>query len=263
MILGPAPAAPVQRLVKAPSGLPAYLASLYEVPLLTREQEAYHFRKLNYLKFRAARLRKSLDASQASRADVDALRDLLQQADDVKNLLIRSNLRLVVAIVRKFARTSQDFSEMVSEGNLSLMRAVEKFDFSRGFKFSTYATFAIRNNFSRSRAAEFSMRERYRTGTEEILQSSRAAGLNELEQERMHEQRQEKVHRFLQFLSERERDILVGRFGLRNHTEPQTLEQMGVEQGVSKERIRQIEKRAMDKLRELAAGQIPDIDSLN
>lgn len=263
VILGPAPAVPVQRLVKAPSGLPAYLASLYDVPLLTREQEAYHFRKMNYLKYRAARLRKTLDPAKVSRDDLDCLKNLLQQAEEVKNLLIRSNLRLVVAVVRKYARSGFDFSEMVSDGNLSLMRAVEKFDFGRGFKFSTYATFAIRNNFVRSTAAEYSLRDRYRTGIDEMFAASTDDGSNEYQQQRLHEQRQESVRQVLQLLSERERNVLVGRFGLRHQTEPQTLEQMGAEQGVTKERIRQIEKRAINKLRELTVGRVGELCSMN
>src|SRR5579872_3959553 len=144
-IVGPAPEAPVQRLLKAPAGLPAYLAGLYEVPLLSAAAERHYFRKMNYLKHRAARLRKGLKVTRVTVAELDRLEDLLRQADEVKNLLIRSNLRLVVSVVRKFARPDVDFSELVSEGNLSLMRAIENFDFSRGFKFSTYGVWALRN----------------------------------------------------------------------------------------------------------------------
>lgn len=251
-ILGPAPETTAPRLLKAPQGLPAYLASLYEVPLLTREQEAHHFRKYNYLKYQAAKLRKRLNVSRVSTAELDRLEKLLRQADDVKNLLIRTNLRLVVAAVKKYAWTGFDFSELVSDGNISLMRALEKFDFSRGFKFSTYAVWAIRNNFSRSIFSEHSRRERFRTGLDEVFSASSDMRSDEYQENVAHEQRRETVHQILQRLSERERDILACRFGLRQGSEPLTLEQVGAQQGVTKERIRQLEKRAIYKLQELA-----------
>lgn len=251
-ILGPAPEGAVQRLVKAPQGLPAYLASLYEVTLLTREQEAHYFRKFNYLKYQAAQLRKRLKVSRVRTAELNRLEKLLRQADDVKNHLIRTNLRLVVAAVKKYVWTGFDFSELVSDGNISLMRALEKFDFSRGFKFSTYAVWAIRNNFSRSIFSERSRLERFRTGTEEVFRISCDERSDEYKEDMAHEQRRETVKQILQRLSERERDILACRFGLRQGSEPLTLEQVGAQQGVTKERIRQLEKRAMTKLRELA-----------
>jgi len=251
-ILGPAPQAPAQRLLKAPSGLPAYLASLYEIPLLTREQEAHYFRKLNYLKYQAARLRKRLDASRASRREVARLADLLRQAGETKNLLIRSNLRLVVSVIRNHVRTDADFSVLISDGNMSLMRAIEKFDFSRGFKFSTYAVWAIRNNFSRSISTEHVYRERFRTGSDAVFQERSDRRSDLYGEELAHEQRRETVRHILQQLSERERNILACRFGLQQGSEPLTLEEVGARQGVSKERIRQLEKRAINKLREVA-----------
>lgn len=249
-ILGPAPQAPAQRLLKAPSGLPAYLASLYEIPLLTRQQEAHYFRKLNYLKYHAARLRKRLDASRESRKEVARLEDLLRQAGETKNLLIRANLRLVVSVIRNHVSSDVDFSELISDGNMSLMRAIEKFDFSRGFKFSTYAVWAIRNNFSRSISNEHVHRERFRTGSEGVFLEWSDRRTDQYRAELAHEQRRELVRHILQRLSERERNILACRFGLQQGSEPLTLEEVGARQGVTKERIRQLEKRAINKLRE-------------
>ncbi|MGE5194057.1 MAG: sigma-70 family RNA polymerase sigma factor [Deltaproteobacteria bacterium] len=251
-ILGPAPEAPAQRLTKAPSGLPAYLASLYEVPLLTREQEAHYFRKLNYLKYQAARLRQRLDASRAGRLQIARLEDLLRQAGETKNLLIRANLRLVVSVVRNHVRSDVDFSELISDGNMSLMRAIDRFDFSRGFKFSTYAVWAIRNNFSRSISNEHVHRERFRTGSDGVFHEWSDRRSDPFKEELAHEQRRETVRRILRCLSDREQNILASRFGLQQGSEPLTLEEVGAQQGVTKERIRQLEKRAINKLREMA-----------
>ena len=238
-ILGPAPQAPVQRLPKAPSGLPAYLASLYEVPLLTREQEAHYFRKMNYLKYQAARLRKQLDASRANRLQVAHLKELLRQAGETKNLLIRANLRLVVSVIRNHVRTDVDFSELISDGNMSMMRAIEKFDFSRGFKFSTYAVWAIRNNFSRSISSEHVITNGSAPGPTACSWNG-ATGDPIHKEELAHEQRRETVRQILQRLNEREREILACRFGLQQGSEPLTLEEVGARQGVTKERIRQL-----------------------
>ncbi len=173
VIMGQAP--PATRLdgrVKAPPGLPPYLASLYSIPLLTREQEGYHFRKMNYLKFKAAKLREKLDKSRPQMRGMDAIEELLDRAIEIKNFLIRSNLRLVVSIAKRHIKPTSNFFEMVSDGNMSLIRAIEKFDYTKGNKFSTYATWAIMKNFARSIPAEHSLLERFRTGKEEVFQHS-------------------------------------------------------------------------------------------
>lgn len=260
-IVGPAPEAPPQRLLKAPSGLPPYLAGLYEIPLLTREQEAHWFRKLNYLKYQAARLRERLDPARVSSRDLDRLEELLRLADDVKSVLIRSNLRLVVSVAKQCVRT-EDFLEIVSDGNMALIRAIEKFDFSRGFKFSTYATWAIRNTLARSIPAERSHQVRFLTGSEEFFAGSSDGGIDQYKQERTQEQHREAVERILQHLSERERYVLTGRYGLGHGREPQTLEQVGNQLGVTKERVRQLEKRAILKLHDIAVREKVDIPGI-
>ena len=75
---------------------------------------------------------------------------LYDESIATKNQIIRANLRLVVSIAKRYVGPTQDFFELVSDGNISLLRAVDKFDFSRGNKFSTYATWAIMKNFART-----------------------------------------------------------------------------------------------------------------
>ncbi len=150
-ILAPMPADEgPPRKARRPANLPTYLASLYEVPLLSREQEAHLFRKMNYLKYKASRLLGELDAEHPAAALMDRVERLYEQSVAVKNELIRANLRLVVSIAKRRVGPTEEFFDLVSDGNMSLIRAVEKFDFARGFKFSTYATWAIVKNYART-----------------------------------------------------------------------------------------------------------------
>lgn len=249
-------------VVKAPPGLPPYLASLYLTPLLNREQEAYYFRKMNYLKFKAARLREQIDPKRPSARQIDAIDELLDESQRVKNFLIRSNLRLVVSIAKKHIRPQGNFFEMVSDGNMSLIRAIEKFDYSRGNKFSTYATWAIMKNFARSIPAEHVQLDRFRTGNDEVFQASTDSKPNPIQLERENRVQKRLITRILDHLDEREKQIIISRFGLEPNSDPQTLEQVGIQFGVTKERIRQLESRALRKLRKVADQQRLDIPGL-
>ena len=141
--------------------------------------------------------------------------------------------------------------ELISDGNMSLIRAVEKFDASRGFKFSTYASWAIMKNFSRSIPEERYHRDRFVTGHDTIFEAAPDDRGDVHEQESEQRRNQEIVRGMLDRLNDRERRILIGRYGI-GGTGPQTLEQIGRELHVTKERVRQLESRARDKLREIA-----------
>jgi len=253
----PAPSGKTQAVsrTKAPAGLPPYLASLYgDAPLLNREQEAHLFRKMNYLKYRASKLRDVLDPERTKTSELDEIERLQEDSLAVKNQIIRANLRLVVSIAKKRVGTSNNFFELVSDGNMSLIRAVEKFDFSRGFKFSTYASWAIMKNFARSIPEEKSRRDRYVTGHDEMFEAAADHRTGEHEYESDHKRNQEAVQGMLSRLNDRERQILVSRYGIGGASE-QTLEQLGRELGITKERVRQIESRAQEKLRKFALEQ--------
>ncbi|MGE3314113.1 MAG: sigma-70 family RNA polymerase sigma factor [Planctomycetaceae bacterium] len=231
------------------SGRTPYLADLCEVPLLSREQERHLFRKFNYLKYKAATLRGQLDTSYAKRSLMDQIERLYEAAQRVKNQIVRANLRLVVAISKKYARSGHDLWDLVSEGNITLLRAVEKFDFARGNKLSTYATWAIMRNFARHIPSEQRHRDRFRTSLSETVSLSQSNRTNLLEQERAQKRREAQVNKMLSQLDERERTVVTRRFGINRDAKPQTLQAIGAEMGVSKERIRQIESRAIKKLR--------------
>jgi RNA polymerase primary sigma factor len=249
-ILAPMPAndEPVKK-ARLPAGLPPYLASLYEVPLLSRLQEAHLFRKMNFLKYKASKLREKLDASQPKSTMMDQIDELYEGAVSTKNQIIRANLRLVVSIAKRHVGPVENFFELVSDGNMSLMRAVEKFDYARGYKFSTYASWAIMKNFARTIPDEHRYRDRFRTSHAEMFTSTQDARSDQFEQETSQSQREWQVEKILGRLDEREQQIIIRRFGLQRGQEPLTLKQVGAEMGVTKERIRQIEARALSKLR--------------
>ena len=234
---------------RLPSGLPPYLASLYEVPLLGRAQEAHLFRKMNYLKYKSNKLRGTLDPSQPKSSVMDQIERLYEEAVRTKNQIIRANLRLVVSIAKRHVGPVENFFELVSDGNMSLMRAVEKFDYSRGFKFSTYASWAIMKNFARTIPDEHRYRDRFRTSHAEMFTATEDDRSDQFEQESSQTQREFQVEKILGRLDEREQKIIIRRFGLQRGHEPLTLKQVGAELGVTKERIRQIEARALSKLR--------------
>ncbi len=233
--------------------LPFSDADFQDGKFLTREQEVHLFRKMNFLKYQAAQLHEAINPSLARSADLDRIEELLREAGAIRNRIIRSYLGLVVSIVKKFTRPSQDFFDLVSEGNVSLIRASEQFDFERGARFSTYATWAIINNFVRRFPRDQCRRVRFATGHEELLQAladhrdSGSADAMDQEQSRY------MIRKMLGSLSVREQTIIVRRFGLAG--DKQTLVQVGHELGISKERVRQLESRALNKLRALVEVQ--------
>ncbi len=251
------------RRIRVPSGLPPYLASLYNYPLLTREDEQYWFRKMNYLKFKANRLRTEIGESDPTEAQLDDLEAWTREAIDVKNFLTQSNLRLVVSIGKRHIKPGANFFGLVSDGNVSLMRAVEKFDYTKGNKFSTYATWAIMKNFARSIPQEHRQLDRFRTGKEEVFQFSKEDRANPYMDELTNNRQRAVIGDILMELDDRERDILRYRYGLEEGSEPQTLEQVGNRFGVTKERIRQLEGRALKKLKKHAEGAHLEVPGLH
>jgi RNA polymerase primary sigma factor len=252
-ILAPMPAAHDASPEAGPTaGPPAYLVSDHgDAPLLTREQENHLFRKLNYLKYRAARLRATFVAACPRDADLDEIERLEAEARAVRDQIVRANLRLVVAIARKRVGPGESLAELISDGNLSLLRAAEKFDYARGFKFSTYASRAILNDYARGLSEEKTRRARFVTGPEEALRAAADYRTDEHDSSRARERMQEAVRGLLGRLGDREHRVIAGRYGL-DGAGKLTLEQLGEELGVTKERVRQFEARAIKKLRALA-----------
>ena len=145
----------------------------------------------------------------------------------IKNDIVQANLRLVVSIAKRYASGPGHLFELISDGNMSLIRAVEKFDFARGFRFSTYATWAIMKNFARTIPTELRQQARFRTGGEERLLGIEDIRPDSIRRESAQSERQLEVSRILRHLDERERQIIQHRFGLDSDHNPMTLKQGG------------------------------------
>ena len=243
---------------RPPDDLPPYLRPLYEVPLLDAEGEKRLFARYNYLKYKADRRRRKINLRAIRTTDLKQIETLLVHANVVKNQLIRANLRLVVSIAKKHLGGPQSLFELISDGNLSLMRAVEKFDTARGTRFSTYASWAIMRSFARSVPHERYLMDRFTTGQDEFLNIASGLRAYDTDELRLPELR-ESIDVVLAQLSPLERSILVQHYGLDQPGGTKTLDQLGRRLGVSKERVRQIELAALRKLRKILHPQQADL----
>ena len=125
-----------------------YLESIAKTPLLNAEEEVYLARRIEAGQFARAILDGRVESkTDASREDLELI---AQDGDEAMQHFLRANLRLVVSVARKYGRSQMPLLDLVQEGNTGLIRAVEKFDYAKGFKFSTYATFWIRQAIGRA-----------------------------------------------------------------------------------------------------------------
>lgn len=237
-------------------GLSSYFAALGRIPLLTAEEEMRLFRRMNCLKYRANVLRSALDPEEPSEFLLDEIESLLSRATAVRGRIIGANLRLVVSIARRFSPNSPLFDELVSDGNLTLMNAADKFDYGRGFRFSTYATYAIRRELARTVRQRQQRRSRFVSG------QSDAINLQAEEADEEPSEQPVNTASWLrplmeEHLDDRERYILTARFGLNDGDEPQPLQAIAGRLGISKERVRQIQIRSLEKLRDAADPALP------
>ncbi len=258
-ICGPEPEVMGSRPGRIPSGLPAYLGDLYRVPLLNREQEQYLFRRMNFRKYQFASLVAGLEPAHPSARLMKRLEALVDEIDSLRKRLIRSNLRLVVSIAKKYLPSGVGFFELVSDGNVSLIRAVEKFDYARGNKFSTYATWAILKNFTRSIPREHRQLDRFRTGLDEVFSQCDEPRTSHYRDDQDFRRQQDAIRLLMGELDGREQTVIRFRFGLQEDAAAETLEEVGGRLGVTKERVRQIEVRALEKLRRIANRRAIDI----
>lgn len=262
-ILGPPPTDRNAKSRRLPADADFYVAHLYKVPLLDQQTETYLFRKLNYLKFLASRLRRRLDPERASHAQLDKLEHLLEAASETRNSIVEANLRLAFAMAKRYAMPGTPaFDEFISEGNVTLMRAAEKFDFSRGVKFSTYATWAVVNGFNALLKKKATRERRQISDQVEGVSESLTDQSESLAKERTHRDLKGAIAEILGDLSDRERKIIEARFGFNDELRPPTLRELGTRIGVSKERVRQLQERAIQKLRQIVASsklELPEI----
>jgi len=235
-----------------PRSQSAYLVGLYEISLLTGLEEERLFSLMNLLKFQAHLLQQDLRVEAPSIRNMNRIERLLARASEVRNHIVRANLRLIVALAKKFALSRTHFEDLISEGHLPLIRAVELFDFSRGNRFSTYATWAVRNHFLRNRKDEARNQERFHDGEPFAIDHATDERISWQADETRRTARQTLVDGLLEHLTDRERKIVQARFGLNGQQSEQTLLEIGKNIGLSKERVRQLAVRALEKLAEVA-----------
>jgi len=228
-----------------------YLTSMLTAELLGPKREAERFRALNFAKYRAALLQKKLTLNASCKRIVDEIERWMRLAGEVRNEIVAANVRLVVSVAKKFAGDRNSLGELISDGNVTLIRAVEKFDYSRGFRFSTYATWALRYNFARTVGKKPSAVARC-LGGDELLDEVPDAR-DDLVAERGLAEGNLALNRMLAKLDPREHAIVLGRFGLQPGCEEKSLQEIAREMGVCKERVRQLQIRALDKLKSMAA----------
>jgi RNA polymerase primary sigma factor len=293
---------------RAPTGdlVRIYLREIGRVPLLSAEDEVELAKSIEVGLYAAQKLRAGPPADGPGAAAPDDLRALVAEGERAKRRLIESNLRLVVSIAKRYIGRGMLLLDLVQEGNLGLIRAVEKFDYTKGFKFSTYATWWIRQAITRAIADQartiripvhmvetinklmrVQRRMHQELGREPTpAELSREMGfghdrvreIQRLAQEPVSLQApigeedsdfgdfiedsdaiapveaaafvllQDRLVALLGDLSARERRIIRLRFGLADG-HPRTLEEVGREFGVTRERIRQIESKTLAKLR--------------
>ncbi len=268
--------------INADDSVKIYLQQIGKIPLLTAEQELEVAKKIKE-----------------------------KNDEEAKEILVNANLRLVVSIAKKYIGRGLSFLDLIQEGNMGLMKAAEKFDYAKGYKFSTYATWWIQQSITRAIAdksriirlpvhmietlskikkvtldlttesGKVPSKEEiaYRVGIpvskltslikaaqstisietpattkdessklgDFIVDESTISPDSRVSQENLFED----IQKMLNQLSPKERDVLIMRYGLNDDGNRKTLEEIGSRYGVSRERIRQIENRAISKLKKL------------
>lgn len=270
---GPAPGL---EIVRGRRGGTAGLVQLGARPLLTPSEERHRFLRMNYARYLADRLRRELDVQAPDPQRVARIESLLALAQKDREEIVAANTRLVIALVRRCGAGRNQFEDLVSEGLETLLRAVDQFDPGRGFRFSTYATTAIRRTLVRALRRLQQHRQRQRRLGEEPLSehgSEQGESASGLPAARLPRGGQEALpvragevapsmaaaalpwQKLLAALPPRERLVLTRRYALDGRPDPQTLQSLARELGVCKERVRQIELKARQRLRrQLEAG---------
>jgi len=238
---------------KNSQNLPSHLARLCEAGVLSAEEEQTLFREMNFLKCKANSLRSQLDPDSPDEDGINKIESYLNAAQRIRSHLLRCNMRLVVSIIKKCVTPHFSFDELLSDGIWSLIKAVDKFDYARGFRFSTYAYHAI-SNFAHRKIAD------QRKAVSRFTPATHSSALDEaweVKEPAMNEEIWQElsalVAKSMNNLDQREQLIIQGRFALGEQQKVRTFQSLADELGISKERVRQLEQRAVAKLRLKAA----------
>ena len=193
-----------------------------------------------------------MNPKKVSSKQLNFIEKCLRHAEAIINSIIEANLSLVVSIAGKHTTTGATLQELISEGNFSLIRAVERFDYTRGFRLATYASWIIAKDFARKVPAD---RQRLDKGGAEALDNiQRNLRLTEgVDFGAIERARHSLVQVIRNELDEREQYVILHHYGLVGSTiikKTKTLKEIGDELKLSAERIRQLELTALQKLKQ-------------
>ena len=225
------------------------------IPTLSYEQEGRLFMRYNFARYQIQTLLIKYAHKKLSNQAMRLLLAWGHRALIARSAIVRINMPLVLAMAKRTKLSSIDFNELVSEGNMALLRSVEKFDCSRGFKFSTYSCRAILKSFSRVAMRVSRYRGTFPTEFDPAMERS-----DFVDKQRADvkvdcvDELKEIFLRNLAGLNDVECVVIRERFALGkipgdDLSNPKTLEQVGHIIGVTKERVRQIQNKALKKMR--------------
>jgi len=221
--------------------------------LMKAAEERQMFLRFNFCKRRLSRLQKKIKAEGLTRELAEMFVEWHRRFEHYREYLVRTNLALVLAMAKRTRLGDVDFAEIVSEGNMALLRAVDKFNVDRGFKFSTYACRAILKAFSRTALKSSRHRMRFPVEFEPDLEKSDWTDRRrDIVEEDCIDELKAIVERNLADLSSVEQTVIRRRFNWAEQQEsPLTLEEVGQIIGVTKERVRQIQNKALAKIKQV------------
>jgi RNA polymerase sigma factor (sigma-70 family) len=221
--------------------------------LMKGAEEQLMFLRFNYAKLRLSRLQRAIKRDGLTKDSAEQFLEWHRRFEHFREYLVRTNLALVLAMAKRTRLGDVDFAEIVSEGNMALIRAVDKFNVDKGFKFSTYACRAILKAFSRAALKHNRHRTRFPVEFEPDMEKSDWQDKkHDVVEEDCIDELKQIVDRNLADLSATEQTVLRRRFNWEQSDDhPLTLEEVGQIIGVTKERVRQIQNKAMAKIRKL------------
>jgi len=222
---------------------------------LSTEDERHLFMQFNYARYKLCQIRRKLLKQTARWKNIALeLLDWHQRQLEYRSKIVTANMGLVLAMAKRSDFPGVEFTDLVSEGSMALLRATDKFDCSRGFKFSTYACRAIFKGFSRTAKKSYRYRSHFLAQWDTAFEKSDQL---EREREEQHDDWVDEVRNImnqnLADLTGIEQSVVSLRFSLdTQQPRPLTLRQVGEKLGLTKERIRQIQNKALAKLRTVA-----------